>query len=79
MMSDLKKYRGDVREWLAEHAAEYGGEARRGLSETDDLALGRRWQRIKYDAGYAGISWPKAYGGAGLSELEQAVFGEEEA
>ncbi|PKP95067.1 MAG: acyl-CoA dehydrogenase [Alphaproteobacteria bacterium HGW-Alphaproteobacteria-16] len=78
-MSDLDAYRIQVRAWLAGHAAEYGVEARRGLSEADDLALARRWQRIKYDAGYVGISWPQAYGGAGLSELHQAVFGEEEA
>lgn len=78
-MSDLDAYRIQVRAWLAGHTAEYGVEARRGLSEANDLALARRWQRIKYDAGYVGISWPQAYGGAGLSELHQAVFGEEEA
>lgn len=78
-MSDLDAYRIQGRAWLAGHAAEFGVEARRGLSEADDLALARRWQRIKYDAGYVGISWPQAYGGAGLSELHQAVFGEEEA
>ena len=78
-MSDLNAFRSQVRTWLAGHAAEFGVEARRGLSEADDLALARRWQRTKYDAGYAGISWPKPYGGAGLSELEQAIFAEEEA
>jgi len=78
-MSDLDAYRTQVRAWLASHAAEFGVEARRRLSEAGDLALARRWQRTKYDAGYAGISWPKAYGGAGLSELEQAIFAEEEA
>jgi alkylation response protein AidB-like acyl-CoA dehydrogenase len=79
MMSDLDAYRATARAWLASHAAEYGVEARRGLSEADDIALARRWQRLKYESGYAGVSWPKAYGGAGGSELEQAIFAEEEA
>lgn len=78
-MSDLDAFRATARTWLAGHAAEHGAEARRGLSEADDLALARRWQRLKYDNGYAGISWPKAYGGGGLGELEQAIFAEEEA
>ena len=30
-----------------------------------------------YDAGYAGLSWPKEYGGRGATLIEQAVFGEE--
>ena len=78
-MADLDTFRATVRGWLAEHAPVYGVEARRGLSETDDLALARQWQRLKYDNGHAGISWPRQYGGGGLSELEQAIFAEEEA
>jgi alkylation response protein AidB-like acyl-CoA dehydrogenase len=78
-MADLDAFRATVRDWFSGHAATYGVEARRGLSEADDLALARRWQREKYDKGYAGISWPRSYGGGGFSELEQAIFAEEEA
>src|SRR5688572_28065104 len=35
------------------------------------------WQRRLYDAGYAGISWPKEYGGRDASPSEQLVFLEE--
>ena len=70
----LEAYRIRARAWLASHAGEYGVEARRGLSEDEDLALGRRWQRLKADHGYAGIAWPKADGGAGLGEPESAIF-----
>jgi alkylation response protein AidB-like acyl-CoA dehydrogenase len=35
------------------------------------------WQRRLYDAGYAGISWPRAYGGREASPTEQLVFLEE--
>lgn len=47
----------------------------------DDWAGRRRfdteWQRRLYDAGYAGISWPVAYGGRAASPAEQLVFLEE--
>jgi alkylation response protein AidB-like acyl-CoA dehydrogenase len=35
------------------------------------------WQRRLYTAGYAGISWPRAYGGREASPVEQLVFLEE--
>jgi alkylation response protein AidB-like acyl-CoA dehydrogenase len=37
----------------------------------------RDWQRRMYDAGWAGIHWPQAYGGRGATLLEQAVFHQE--
>jgi alkylation response protein AidB-like acyl-CoA dehydrogenase len=35
------------------------------------------WQRLQYEAGYAGIAWPVAYGGRGLSLVQQLVWYEE--
>ena len=37
------------------------------------------WQREIYDAGYAGISWPRGYGGRGASLMEQLIWYEESA
>src|SRR3954467_9362338 len=39
---------------------------------------GREWQRIKYDHGWAGIDWPKEYGGAGRTAVEDGIFRDEE-
>lgn len=75
----IDAYRQEAEAWLAARAAEFGREARRGLGEAADLALARRWQQAKFDAGYAGIAWPRAYGGAGLGALEAAVFAQAEA
>jgi len=36
-----------------------------------------RWQRLLYEAGYAGIDWPKAFNGRGASPSEHLVFLEE--
>jgi len=40
-------------------------------------AFDTAWQRMLFDAGYAGISWPREYGGRDASPTEQLVFQEE--
>ncbi|MFL0413661.1 MULTISPECIES: acyl-CoA dehydrogenase family protein [Sphingomonas] len=77
-MTDLDRYRDRARAWLASVAPEFGKAARRGLSEAEDLALGRRYQREKYEAGYAGINWPVEMGGQGLTHIEKVAFDTEE-
>ncbi|MFQ5699355.1 MAG: acyl-CoA dehydrogenase family protein [Myxococcota bacterium] len=42
-----------------------------------DLEEGRRWQRALAEAGLLGAAWPREYGGAGLSDMEQAILNEE--
>jgi alkylation response protein AidB-like acyl-CoA dehydrogenase len=61
-------FRARVRGWLAENAP-------RGALK--DLDAQRAWQRKLHAAGFLGAAWPKEYGGAGLSEMEQAILNEE--
>lgn len=77
-MSDLEAYSAKANAWLSSVADTYGREAREGLSELEDLALGRRYLRARFDAGYAGINWPTEYGGQGLSHIEKVAFEAEE-
>jgi len=74
----LAAYRERAVAWLAEHAPRFSGAVRRGLSFEQDLQLAREWQALKAAKGYAGITLPTAYGGAGGTELEKLVFSEEE-
>jgi alkylation response protein AidB-like acyl-CoA dehydrogenase len=66
-------FREEVRTWLAEHKP--------ARPRPSDAAGIRRhdtgWQRTQYEGGWAGISWPKEYGGRGLSLLEQLIWYEE--
>ena len=48
------------------------------ISESQWVALAKRWQKIKYDAGWACLVWPRAHGGAGLGPRENVIFQEEE-
>src|SRR4051812_23611670 len=66
-------FRDELREWL--EANKPGDEP-----EGDDNAafeFRKAWQRKLADAGWAGLSWPKEYGGRGATLIEQAIFNEE--
>lgn len=69
-------FRADLREWLARvlptlppqpESADWG----------DRLPSWQVWQRALVDAGYAGISWPTEFGGAGAGPDIKAIFTEE--
>jgi alkylation response protein AidB-like acyl-CoA dehydrogenase len=47
--------------------------------ETSRLAVARRWQARKADNGYACITWPREWGGAGGTAMENVIFRQEEA
>ncbi len=69
------RFRADARAWLAANLpTELRG--RRG-NETRFVELERAWSRKLYEAGYAGLTWPKEYGGAGAPYSYQAIFLEE--
>lgn len=77
-MTDVAAYQAKAKAWLTSVALQFGRDARRGLSVEDDLALGRRYQRAKFDAGFAGINWPVEFGGQGLTHIEKVAFETEE-
>ncbi|HVC05995.1 MAG TPA: acyl-CoA dehydrogenase family protein [Solirubrobacterales bacterium] len=65
-----EKFRDEVRTWLEENHP--GPEPDGGLDEV--MAFRRGWQLKLHAAGWAGISWPKEYGGRGATLIEQAIF-----
>ena len=68
-------FRASLRSWLETNVPE---ELRGFRGWTDRAAdLGRGWSRALFDAGYAGLTWPKEYGGAGLAWSYQATYLEE--
>jgi alkylation response protein AidB-like acyl-CoA dehydrogenase len=65
-------FRDELRGWLEEN---HPGEEPSG--DESAFEFRKTWQRKLHDAGYAGLSWPKEYGGRGATLIEQAIFGEE--
>ncbi len=47
--------------------------------DADFLPRARAWQAKKAAAGFAGITWPKAWGGRGGSPMQHIIYGQEEA
>jgi alkylation response protein AidB-like acyl-CoA dehydrogenase len=77
-MSDIAQYSDRANAWLQSVAGEFGSVSRKGLNESEDLALGRRYLKARFDAGYAGINWPVEFGGQGMTHIEKVAFETEE-
>lgn len=67
-------FRAEVRAWLAKTVAALPPEPDEPFEQ---LTWWQAWQRQLQEAGYAGISWPREYGGRGADVIEQAIFAEE--
>ena len=76
---EQRRFRSEVRAWLAANLPPGWGTPAFRAPETgaERVAFGRAWQRRLFDAGFAGLDWPKQYGGRGASALESLIFGEE--
>jgi alkylation response protein AidB-like acyl-CoA dehydrogenase len=79
-------FRSEVRAFLEAHAPERDGSSM-GRSpmgeqthdeEMEHVAACKAWQRVKYDHGWAGITWPKEYGGRSGTAVQQGIFNQEE-
>jgi len=67
-----QEFRDQLRAWLADNHP--------GPEPEGDVAgfeFRRAWQRRLHDDDWAGVSWPKEYGGRGATLVEQAIYNEE--
>jgi alkylation response protein AidB-like acyl-CoA dehydrogenase len=48
------------------------------LKSSDILAESKKWQKKKFDAGWACLHWPKEYGGRGATPIERVIWQQEE-
>jgi alkylation response protein AidB-like acyl-CoA dehydrogenase len=69
-------FRAELRAWLETNLPEERRGGRGGAQRFDD-SFGRAWSKLLYEGGYAGLTWPKEYGGAGAPYSFQAIFYEE--
>ncbi|MGA8370154.1 MAG: acyl-CoA dehydrogenase family protein [Acidimicrobiales bacterium] len=78
-------FRAEAFSWLSEHAklkdlaaapAPGGGLDR--VAEVEHVRQSKAWQRVLFDGGWAGITWPKEYGGRGGAPIEAIIFAQEQ-
>jgi alkylation response protein AidB-like acyl-CoA dehydrogenase len=72
-------YRATARSWLEKHKSEAPVLAGPGALEDEDeiIAARRAWQGKLAEAGLAGVTWPKEYGGQGLGPIESVIVSQE--
>jgi alkylation response protein AidB-like acyl-CoA dehydrogenase len=71
-------FRRKARAWLEANAPHKAGtDAASAEPGAAGIAEQKAFQAKLYDAGFAGITWPKEYGGQGLTNAEQIAFSEE--
>ena len=86
------EFRKEAHDWLSKHAklrsdssnmmsmfAESEGGDNRGDAEWEMVRRAQEWQKLKADSGWAGITWPKKFGGRGGNIMQQVIWGQEEA
>lgn len=73
------EYRKEIRAWLDENKAKAPIlEGQGALTDPDEiLAAHRAWQGKLAEAGLAGATWPKEYGGQGIGPVESVVISQE--
>jgi alkylation response protein AidB-like acyl-CoA dehydrogenase len=80
-------FRAEARAWLEDHAPKKGSpdDFSRGYgaasheAELDYVAKCKAWQHTLLEGGWAGITWPKEYGGRGGTSMQASIFAQEQA
>jgi alkylation response protein AidB-like acyl-CoA dehydrogenase len=70
------QFRNGLRTWVEANLPEDKRGGRGGAQRFEDPFI-REWSRKLYEAGYAGLTWPKEYGGGGAPHSFQAILYEE--
>ena len=71
-------FRKEIRDWLDQNLPTDWDRSQLTLIPPEDrVDMLRDWQRKLHEGGWAGISWPKEYGGRGATLIEQVIFNQE--
>jgi alkylation response protein AidB-like acyl-CoA dehydrogenase len=79
-------FRAEAYAWLSAHATLKDPSKSTPMSmgeadpeaEREHVRQSKAWQRTLFDGGWAGITWPKEYGGRGGTPIEAIIFGQEQ-
>ncbi|WP_026757582.1 acyl-CoA dehydrogenase family protein [Sediminimonas qiaohouensis] len=75
-------FRAKAREWLEANATLRDGSEKAQdhfmARDADEVARARDWQARKAEAGWAGLTWPRAFGGRDATPIGQVIWNQEE-
>ena len=66
-------FRQEAADWLKANAP-----SKQDLEGMDEIAAAKFWQKKKYDAGWACITWNKEFGGRGATAIQSVIWNQEE-
>ena len=66
-------FRQEAADWLKANAP-----SRQDLEGMDEIEAAKFWQKKKYDAGWACITWNKEFGGRGATAIQSVIWNQEE-
>lgn len=71
------QFRAEVVAWLDANAKRRSDNLLRGMEGEDAFEEAKDWYAKKAAAGFACLTWPKEYGGAGLTPLHDVIWSQE--
>ena len=71
------EFRAKVRAWLDANAVKRTDNLYQGMEGDEAFHEAKAWYKKVADAGFASLTWPKEYGGAGLTSLHSVIWGQE--
>lgn len=75
--TEEQQFRNELRAWLGRNVPRDWERHRLEDTMEERFAFLRAWQREVFEGGWAGVAWPKEYGGRGASLIQQVIFMEE--
>ena len=72
---EAETFRGEIRAWLESNLPEDWSD--REMTAEEKAAFSERWNEKLFEGGWICASWPKEYGGKGLSTMQNVVLNEE--
>ena len=74
---EAEAFRAEIRQWLTENLPEGWGTPGFSMPREERKAFLADWTAKLFEGGWICASWPKEYGGKGLSTMEAVVLNEE--
>ncbi|MEZ5322197.1 MAG: acyl-CoA dehydrogenase family protein [Microthrixaceae bacterium] len=74
---EAEQFRVEIRAWLEENLPDGWFEEGFSMAPEEKKAFNEEWTRKLFDGGWICATWPREYGGKGLSTIEGVVLSEE--
>lgn len=70
-------FRQKIRAWLNENAVKRVDNLYQGMEGEQAFLEAKEWYKKVFDAGFACLTWPSEYGGAGMDQMAEVIWSQE--